>query len=96
MRTRDSKDVRSPEFLQRFPPGTTQAVRYGHLTQHGPAEDGAARKGYVRWRYASRARMASICSDVAWTAGSLILVEMGSPLMFTAALMAETNRSQVS
>lgn len=45
---------------------------------------------------ASSSAMAASSASVAWTAGSKIFVEMGRPLTFTAALMAETNRSHTS
>lgn len=46
--------------------------------------------------YARSSRTFSTCSGVAWTAGSKILVEMGSPFRLTATLIAETNRSHAS
>ncbi len=55
-------------------------------------------KGRCRLRppYASSSRTCSTCSGVACIAGSKILVETGRPLMFTATLMEEINRSHAS
>lgn len=45
---------------------------------------------------ASNSAIAASSESVAWMAGSKTFVEMGRPLTFTAALMAETNRSHTS
>ncbi len=46
--------------------------------------------------YASNSAIAASSESAAWIAGSKTFVEMGRPLTFTAALMAETNRSHTS